>query len=289
VFETILVPVNSPASLEAIRPAVVGLARVLGSRLELLTVVPTDAPDDAPGKARAMLAGSVESLGAAGISAQPHVVIGDPTESIVTEAATRHADLIAMATHHGSVLARGILGSVTDRVLHSTTIPMLIGHPREGVEADPSGVGTIVVPLDGSALGECAVRAAHAIAKAAGAPIQFVRVVLLPYRGLEFPDSDPYPPTWDQNALYQEAEAYLQDYVETATREGIKASATVGIDTGLGAAGPIIDALSEATDPIAVMCSHGTSGIKRWIVGSTTDKVVRASGHPVLVLPGPQG
>ena len=73
------------------------------------------------------------------------------------------AGVIAMATHHGSVLARGILGSVTDRVLHSTTIPMLVVHPREGVAADPSGIGSVLVPLDGSGLGECAVPVAQAI------------------------------------------------------------------------------------------------------------------------------
>ena len=118
------------------------------------------------------------------------------------------------------------------------------------------------------------------------APLQFIRAVLSPYRGLEFPESDPYPPTWDQNKLYREAEAYLEGFVQAASRDGIKASATVGIDTGFGAAGPIMDALSEATDPIAVMCTHGAAGFKRWLVGSTTDKIVRASGHPVLVLPG---
>ncbi len=288
-FETILVPVNSPGSLEAIRASVTGLAKVLGSRLLLLTVVPPDAPADAAEKAKAMLAADVESFGAMGVAAEANVVTGDPVEEIVAGAAPRDGGLIAMATHHGSVLARGILGSVTDRVLHATTTPMLIAHPREGVAADPAGIGAVVVPLDGSDLGECAVPVAHAIAKAADAPLQFIRAVLLPYRGLEFPDSDPYPPTWDQNKLYREAEAYLEGFVQAASGEGIKASAKVGIDTGFGAAGPIMDALSEAADPIAVMCTHGAAGFKRWLVGSTTDKIVRASGHPVLMLPGQQG
>ena len=288
-FETILVPVNSPASLDGIRASVTGLAKVLGSRLLLLTVIPPDTPADSEEKAGAMLAAEVQSLSAAGIAAEASVLTGDPADEIAADADRRDAGLIAMATHHGSVLARGILGSVTDRVLHAATTPMLAVHPREGVAADPAGIGAVVVPLDGSELGECAVPVAQAIAKAADAPLQFIRVVLLPYRGLEFPDSDPYPPTWDQNALYREAEAYLAGFVEAASGEGIRAEAKVGIDTGFGAAGSIMDALSEATDPIALMCTHGASGLKRFFVGSTTDKIVRASGHPVLVLPGPQG
>ncbi|MSQ09250.1 MAG: universal stress protein [Dehalococcoidia bacterium] len=33
-----------------------------------------------------------------------------------------------------------------------------------------------------------------------------------------------------------------------------------------------------------VMSTHGAGGFKRWVIGSVTDKVVRSSGVPVLVL-----
>jgi len=43
-------------------------------------------------------------------------------------------DLIAMATHGRGGLPRLMLGSVTERVLHRTTLPMLIVHPQRGAE-----------------------------------------------------------------------------------------------------------------------------------------------------------
>jgi nucleotide-binding universal stress UspA family protein len=40
-------------------------------------------------------------------------------------------DLIAMTTHGAGGIARWVMGSVTDRVLHATTLPMLIVRPAE--------------------------------------------------------------------------------------------------------------------------------------------------------------
>jgi hypothetical protein len=32
------------------------------------------------------------------------------------------------------------------------------------------------------------------------------------------------------------------------------------------------------------MCTHGRSGVRRWVLGSVTEKVVRHCGDPVLVI-----
>jgi len=37
-------------------------------------------------------------------------------------------------------------------------------------------------------------------------------------------------------------------------------------------------------DSLVAMCTHGRSGVKRWVLGSVTEKVVRHSGDPVLVV-----
>ena len=44
------------------------------------------------------------------------------------------SDLIAMATHGASGIARWAMGSITDRVLHATKLPVLIVRPRELAE-----------------------------------------------------------------------------------------------------------------------------------------------------------
>jgi nucleotide-binding universal stress UspA family protein len=40
-------------------------------------------------------------------------------------------DLIAMTTHGRGGLARWIMGSITERVLNTTRLPMLIVHPHQ--------------------------------------------------------------------------------------------------------------------------------------------------------------
>jgi nucleotide-binding universal stress UspA family protein len=55
-----------------------------------------------------------------------HVVNGHAAEAIVDEAARQSVDLLVMATHGYSGLKRWALGSVTDKVLHAGTTPLLL-------------------------------------------------------------------------------------------------------------------------------------------------------------------
>jgi nucleotide-binding universal stress UspA family protein len=70
-----------------------------------------------------------ETLRATGLAVGVIAIDGTPAETISAEAKKLDADLIAMSTRRESALARGILGSVTDRVLHSTTTPLRILQP----------------------------------------------------------------------------------------------------------------------------------------------------------------
>ncbi|HET8564469.1 MAG TPA: universal stress protein [Candidatus Binatia bacterium] len=46
-----------------------------------------------------------------------------------------------------------------------------------------------------------------------------------------------------------------------------------------------IIALGRKTpDNLIAMCTHGRSGVTRWVLGSVTENVVRHSGDPVLVI-----
>lgn len=62
----------------------------------------------------------------------PVVSVGDPTVEIGVEARHRDVDLIVMATHGYGGLRRWMLGSVADKVLHTTTLPVLLIRPAGG-------------------------------------------------------------------------------------------------------------------------------------------------------------
>jgi nucleotide-binding universal stress UspA family protein len=49
------------------------------------------------------------------------------------------------------------------------------------------------------------------------------------------------------------------------------------------AADKIIALGRETPDNLIAMCSHGRTGVKRWVLGSVAETVVRHSGDPVLI------
>ena len=63
------------------------------------------------------------------------VGMGSAAEEIIKAADEINADLIAMSTHGRSGLSRWAFGSVTDRLLRETKVPLLVVRaPREGDE-----------------------------------------------------------------------------------------------------------------------------------------------------------
>ncbi len=74
--------------------------------------------DRAESSARSRLSEVAKRLAADGVQAEAEVAIGNPAEQIVDTARRYDCDLIAMSTHGRNALGRGILGSVTDKVIH---------------------------------------------------------------------------------------------------------------------------------------------------------------------------
>jgi nucleotide-binding universal stress UspA family protein len=67
-----------------------------------------------------------EQLGQSGLDVKASIVNGHAAEVIVDEAARSGVDLIVMATHGYSGLKRWALGSVAHKVLHTTTMPLVL-------------------------------------------------------------------------------------------------------------------------------------------------------------------
>ncbi len=214
------------------------------------------------------------------------------TEVVVSEAQSEGVDLIAMATRRESALARGVLGSVTDRVLHSTSISILTLYSGEIHEFNRTSGGPkrVIVPPDGSTLSETAIQPAVEIAKAANAEIVFTEILRLPFfgvgvAGIEYGAGD-YPGDYGIEVQKKEIPKYLQEFIDEAKMAGLNASAS--LRTG-SPSQQIVEEASQIEDSIVVMGSHGAGGLKRWVVGSVADKVIRSAGQPVLVIPPTTG
>jgi len=144
-IKRILVPLDGSELAERVLPWVEILAKGMKAEVELFQViepVPPEAADVLRGiypfdinirlktQAEDYLEGIARPLRERGLSVGTTVGEGDPSSRIL-EAVERQTDaLIAMSTHGRSGIARWVLGSVTDKVIHSTASPLLIVRCR---------------------------------------------------------------------------------------------------------------------------------------------------------------
>jgi nucleotide-binding universal stress UspA family protein len=83
-------------------------------------------------------------------------------------------------------------------------------------------------------------------------------------------------------AVRDEATQYLEKKAAEVKKLGVEKVSVVAKE-GF-AADEIIALGRKNSDSLIAMCSHGRTGVKRWVLGSVTEAVVRHSGDPVLVM-----
>ena len=210
-------------------------------------------------------------------------------EGYVTEALERHAreidaKLIIMTTHGRTGVSRAWLGSVADSLVRNSTFPLLVIRPLEDGETFPSArFEHFLVPLDGSETGEKILGPAVALAKAMGSRMTFLHVVS-PHVTLGARVS-PLPSGHLEDRLAK-AEAYLAGVTERVGGEGVEAD--FRIESHFAPARAILNCAEEAGVDLIAIATHGYTGVKRAILGSVTDKVLRAAKWPLL-LDRPEG
>jgi len=139
----------------------------------------------------------------------------------------------------------------------------------------------ILVPLDGSPCAERAIPIATRIAQASGGSITFLRVVTTTINGAWVAMESPQL----MQKTFEVDRANANDYLTAIAQS--PALIRVEISLEVLAGGPAQAILSAADSnkvDLIVMCSHGDTGLKRWVLGSVAQKVARNSPVPVLVL-----
>jgi nucleotide-binding universal stress UspA family protein len=95
---------------------------------------------------------------------------------------------------------------------------------------------------------------------------------------------DVHTPRFDRVVaqIREEAKVYLEAKLQQLKAEGLDKVSCVLLE---GYPEEEIIVFAEKTaDNIVAMCSHGRSGIGRWVLGSVTERVVRNAGDPVLII-----
>ena len=149
----------------------------------------------------------------------------------------------------------------------------------------------ILVPLDGSRFGSRALRYATAIAQHFDAEVILIRVIRHTTPMIAAEAHGVASPTESEIAVQAALEAdkqnvarakrYLRDKVRAIKSRHIKASYQVTIGEP---AQSIMQFSKKENISLIVMTTHGKSGLKRAVMGSIADVVIRESGKPVLVI-----
>jgi nucleotide-binding universal stress UspA family protein len=210
------------------------------------------------------------------------VETGNPAEVIVGRAACNAGILIAMTTHGRSGPRRWLLGSIAEKVLRAATNPLLLVRSTEETKIhDKVVLKTLLVPLDGSGLAESVLPDVSELAEKMNLELILVRVYLVP--GVVYPP-EYHALDWEQlnEDNRREANGYLQQKTQQLQREGLKRVSSLLLEGN--AAEKILNLARERAPSLIVMCSHGKTGVGRGILGIVTDRVVRYSGDPVLII-----
>ena len=137
----------------------------------------------------------------------------------------------------------------------------------------------ILVPTDFS---ECAAKAVSAALKLAATTefqIHFLHVADIPIDWQRLTDNEKlYPEVAKKVKKYH---SLLDQLVDTTKRQGISAHKYLVFNKNYQA---ILEHLDQYKIDLVVMGSRGASGLKEWLVGSNTQKIVRFSPVPVLVI-----
>jgi len=205
-------------------------------------------------------------------------------DAIINKAGANAGTLIAMATHGRSGLNRFLLGSVAEKILRGSTNPLvLVRAKEESKSTGEAGFKSIIVPLDGSELAESVIPMVAAMAKKLDLEVELFRAYHIPYNAYAADDGY-YAVNYDEliASVRDEAKEYLDKKVAEVKKLGVTKVTAVSKE---GFAGDEIIALGRKTaDSLIAMCSHGRSGVRRWVLGSVTENVVRHSDDPVLVV-----
>ena len=275
----------APRVADDILPFVSTLAKGLDIPIVLATVVdPESMEESAREEAEEALLRAAKRLTDAGLNAEVAASIGHPAEQILKTADEQGADLIAMSTHGRSPLVRGILGSVTDKVVHASRVPILTVTPERAkayAETDGVALSKITVPLDGSDLAESALPYVKTLAKALSLEVVLARVIT----GGFYSPSAHYASVSDKHMaadIEQPTIDYLKGVAEPLRAEGLEVQWKL---LRGHAAHAIVELTRQTPQDLVVLTSHGRSGIARWALGSVAEELVRSSGDPVLIIP----
>jgi nucleotide-binding universal stress UspA family protein len=275
-FERILIPLDGSPLAEAVLSQVAAILRRQDSEVLLLRVVttPISLPVQAEpflfedrSVAESYLRSLERRLSDEGIRVRARVELGPVAGTILDVAERERSTLIAMATHGRTGLARWVFGSVSEKVIRATPIPLLIlrsfGNGESRTPLSPIPFRTLLAPV--SHVHRRTISCVREFAELFQSRVVFLHVT---GRGEDVP-----------------AQADALEGMKAVSEELLKVNVPSELVLKKGdPAHEILEACVERRAELIAMSTHGSAGLSRWALGSVTEKLLRAAPVPMLIV-----
>lgn len=292
----ILVGTDFSPTAEAALDWAVELARPLEARIELVhavTVPPSLPPLPSGGvilpgpafeeevrqAARVRLDREAAQLRAKGVEAESWLGAGTPSLVLNDRAAEVGAEAVVIGTRGLTGLRHLLLGSTTQRVVQGAPCPVLTIHPEDF--GRHRAIRTILVPTDFS---EDAAAAIHTARRLLAPAAREAKLILLHAFNLpiEYTAYGPIPTSVHYlRDTGLDAERRLEELSRSLEAEGLP------VDWAIREGDPSVviseEAESRGADLIA-MATHGHTGLRHLLLGSTAERVVQLAKCPVMTI-----
>ena len=197
-------------------------------------------------------------------------------DTILEYLAEYNFDLVIMGTHGRTGLKHLIQGSVAEKLVRLSPVPVLTVHRDvEKIEFD-----RILVPIDFSLHSRRAVQYADSLARNFNAHLVFLHVI----------EQEIHPSFYAagvtsifeiDKTLKERVVENMQEFIADIVSDGLSVEYTVHEGK---AHKEIVDYARENDVDVIVIATHGLTGLEYLLLGSTTEKVVRWADCPVLTV-----
>jgi len=207
------------------------------------------------------------------------VKIGDPGMRVCEYSEEMKIRLIVVPSHGRHGISRLLLGSVAERIIRHCHCSVLVLRRTNEPDSVPALTGgwfprkCVIVPVDFSDASKMAIETALQVAEHRD-QIDVVSVLPeledIPFYSAEAPSDD---------VRRRNCHEYMKRYLTQHGYGTLRGHVLIGEPGTM-----IVQHASSAAADLIVMPSHGRHSVKRWVLGSTTERVLRHSDKPVLVL-----
>jgi nucleotide-binding universal stress UspA family protein len=217
--------------------------------------------------------------------------LGAAADEVVAFANEKEADLVVVGTHGRTGIRRLLVGSVAESVLRQAECPVLAVRATESTETvdlspetrePPPLFARVLVAIDHSESSRAALRAASALARSCGGAISVIHV-LDDHILAQAASLAPLDAAALEGSFAQIARSDLDRFLRETLPEEEVAAITRSIELG-GAAEVITRFAQEGRFDLIACGTHGRTGIRRALFGSTAERIVRLAPCPVFVV-----